>query len=164
MTLLALSDPPRRVGHGPHLDIDLDAVAANTRLFAQKAGGALMAVVKADGFGHGAVDVARTALGNGASWLGVTSIDEAIVLRRAGLRAPMLSWLNGPDADFGVAIAGEIDLAVPSRDHLEAVMSVRARARGSTCTSTPAWPATAPPRRTGPSSAPPPAGPSSRAG
>ena len=129
MTMALLSDPPRRVAHGPHLAVDLDAVAANTRLFAQKAGGALMAVVKADGFGHGAVDVARTALANGASWLGVTSIDEAIALRRAGLRAPMLSWLNGPDADFGVAIAGEVDLAVPSRDHLEAIAKAGLGAR-----------------------------------
>ena len=129
MTMVLLSDPPRRVAPGPHLYVDLDAVAANTRLFAQKAGGALMAVVKADGFGHGAVDVAGTALANGASRLGVTSIEEAIALRRAGLRAPMLSWLNGPDADFGAAIAGEVDLAVPSREHLEAVVRAGLGAR-----------------------------------
>ncbi len=110
-----------RVGHGPRLHIDLAAIAANTRLFAATTPGALMAVVKADGFGHGAAEVARTALANGASWLGVTSIDEALALRRAGLRVPTLSWLNPLDADFGAAIASGIDLAVPSRDHLEAI-------------------------------------------
>ncbi len=110
-----------RVGHGPRLHVDLSAIAANTRLFAERTPGALMAVVKADGFGHGAADVARTALANGASWLGVTTIDEALALRRSGLRVPTLSWLNPLDADFGAAIASGIDLAVPGRDHLEAI-------------------------------------------
>jgi alanine racemase len=111
-----------RTAHGPRLTIDLDAVGDNTRLFARRTAGALMAVVKADGFGHGAADVARTALSAGASWLGVTTIDEALALRRSGLQAPTLSWLNPVDADFGVAIAAGVDLAVPSREHLEAVL------------------------------------------
>jgi alanine racemase len=111
-----------RSGHGPQLVIDLEAIAANTRLFAARSSGALMAVVKADGFGHGGADVARTAMSAGASWLGVTTVDEALALRRRGLGAPMLSWLNSVDADFGVAIAAGVDLAVPSREHLEAVL------------------------------------------
>lgn len=106
---------------GARLGVDLDAVAANTRLFAGRTPGALMAVVKADGFGHGAVAVARTALAHGASWLGVTSIDEALALRTAGLRAPVLSWLNPVDADFVAAVGSGIDVAVPSVAHLEAV-------------------------------------------
>lgn len=111
---------PRR---SPALRVDLAAVAANTRLLAERAGTGLMAVVKADGFGHGAVAVARTALRSGASWLGVTSIDEALALRSAGLGAPVLSWLNPVDADFGTAIAREVDLAVPGREHLAAVVA-----------------------------------------
>ncbi len=107
--------------HRPSLSVDLGAVAANARLFAGRTDGALMAVVKADGFGHGALDVARTALASGASWLGVTSIEEALPLRDAGLRAPVLSWLNPVDADFATAIASGIDIAVPSREHLDAV-------------------------------------------
>ena len=71
---------------GPELVVDLEAVAANSRLFAARASGELMAVVKADGFGHGSLAVARTALANGATWLGVTSIEEAMPLRAAGLR------------------------------------------------------------------------------
>src|ERR1700710_29624 len=90
---------------GPLLTVDLDAIAANTRLFAARAAGELIAVVKADGYGHGAVTVARTALANGATRLGVTSIDEALALRKAGLTAPIISWLNHPvDADFQRAV------------------------------------------------------------
>ena len=153
--------PDTRPAHGPRLRVDLAAVAANTRLFAARTDAAVMAVVKADGFGHGAADVARTALAHGATSLGVTSIDEALDLRAAGLEAPMLSWLNPLDASYDVALAAGVDLAVPSREHLAAVAAGRhgpdARP-GSTCTSTPAWPATAPSRRRGPVCAAPHAG------
>lgn len=81
-----------------------------------------MAVVKADGFGAGMVDVARTSLDNGATWLGVTSLEEAAVLRDAGLDAPVLSWLHGLDADFRWAVRHDIDLAVPSLAHLGVVI------------------------------------------
>ena len=114
---------------GPRLDIDLAAVADNTRLLAGRAFGELMAVVKADGFGHGAVDVARTALANGATWLGVTSVEEALPLRAAGLRVPMLSWLNPIGADFDAAVAAGIDLAVPGLEHLAAIAQAPGRAR-----------------------------------
>lgn len=113
----------------PTLTADLAAVAANTRAVAAHApGAALMAVVKADGFGHGATDVARTALAAGATRLGVTSVDEALALRADGLAAPVLSWLNPVDADFGAAIAAGVDLAVPSRPHLDAVVAAAAGA------------------------------------
>ncbi|HEY1134215.1 MAG TPA: alanine racemase, partial [Nocardioides sp.] len=112
---------PRRE---PVLTIDLGAVARNTRLLAERAGAAeLMAVVKADGFGLGATDVARTALSNGATRLGVTALHEALALRAAGIDAPVLSWLNAVDAPFTTAVAADVDLAVPSRAHLDAVVA-----------------------------------------
>jgi alanine racemase len=129
MSVLQVARTQPRVGHGPRLVVDLDAVATNTRLFAGRASGALMAVVKADGFGHGAADVARTALSAGASWLGVTTIDEAIALRRSRLTAPILSWLHPVEADFGAAVAADVDLAVPSREHLDAVLRAGIGAR-----------------------------------
>lgn len=110
-----------RSATGARLDVDLTAIAANTRLFARRATGELMAVVKADGFGHGAASVARTALANGATRLGVTSVEEALALRAAGLVAPVLSWLNPVDADFCSAVAAGVELAVPGREHLDAV-------------------------------------------
>lgn len=106
----------------PELTIDLEAIAANVRLFAARAGGELMAVVKADGFGHGAEAVARTALANGATWLGVTTFAEAIALRQSGFTAPTLSWLNSIDADFAAAQWADIDVAVPSLEHLAGVI------------------------------------------
>src|SRR5262249_59268516 len=90
---------------GAVLTVDLHAVAANTRFFAARTRAEVMAVVKADGFGHGSAEAARTALANGATWLGVTSIAEGLALREAGLAAPILSWLNPVDADFGLALA-----------------------------------------------------------
>jgi alanine racemase len=101
--------------------IDWTAVAANTRLLADRARGELMAVVKADGFGHGSVEVATAALANGATRLGVTCLAEALPLRDAGLTAPILSWLDGPGADFSAAVNHDIELAVPDRAHLDAI-------------------------------------------
>jgi alanine racemase len=105
------------------LEVDLSAVAANTRRFAETTRAELMAVVKADGFGHGAGDVARTALANGATWLGVTSIAEAADVRAAGVDAPVLSWLNPVDCDVETAYRHRIDLAVPSVRHLVVIVA-----------------------------------------
>jgi alanine racemase len=118
VTVLALA---RRPHAGPRLDVDLAAVAANVELFARRTTGELMAVVKADGFGHGAAAVARTALAHGATRLGVTSLAEAVALRADGVRAPLLTWLNPVDADFADAVTHDLEVAVPSREHLEAV-------------------------------------------
>ncbi len=114
---------------GPRLDVDLNAVAANTEVLAGRATGELMAVVKADGFGHGATSVARTALGHGATRLGVTSLAEALALRADGIAVPILSWLNAVDADFGAAVEDDVELAVPSRAHLDAIVRVAPRAK-----------------------------------
>ncbi len=128
MTRLAVA-ARTSAGSRAALDVDLDAVAHNTRLLADRAAGELMAVVKADGFGHGAVDVARTALAHGATRLGVTTLDEAWPLRDAGLGAPLLSWLNPVDADYATAAARDIDVAVPSLQHLVAVAAASGRSR-----------------------------------
>ena len=129
MSVPARSSSPS-VLTGPTLTVDLSAVVANARLFTARTEGQLMAVVKADGFGHGAADVARAALTGGATWLGVTSIDEAAALREAGLRAPVLSWLNPVDTDVSAAVSQHIDLAVPSLEHLAAFTTAARRAGG----------------------------------
>jgi alanine racemase len=79
---------------------------------------AVMAVVKANGYGHGAVQVARTAIAAGAKWLGVALLDEALVLRQAGIDIPILvlGWVSPEAAD--VAARNEISLTVFQRDWL----------------------------------------------
>jgi alanine racemase len=78
-------------------EIDLDAVRANVRTLAAVASpAALMAVVKADGYGHGAVPVARAALDAGAQWLGVALVEEGAELRAAGIDAPVLVLSEPP--------------------------------------------------------------------
>lgn len=79
-----------------------------------------MAVVKADAYGHGALEVARAALEAGASWLGVAHISEGLALRRAGITAPVLAWLHTVGAEFSAAVQAGIDVGVSGWD-LDAV-------------------------------------------
>jgi alanine racemase len=73
------------------VEVDLDAIAGNVRtLAAEVAPAGLLAVVKADAYGHGAVPVAREAVRAGAAWLGVALVEEAVALREAGIPAPLL--------------------------------------------------------------------------
>ncbi|MEV5544147.1 alanine racemase [Saccharopolyspora shandongensis] len=107
--------------------VDLDAIAHNTELIVRAAApAAVMAVVKADAFGHGMVPVARTALVHGASWLGVATTAEALHLRAAGITAPLLSWLHSPYEDFRAAILADVELSVSSVEVLEAISSCAA--------------------------------------
>ena len=77
--------------------IDLAAIRENTAALGERVGAAeVMAVVKADGYGHGLLPAARAALAGGATWLGTAIVDEAIALRTAGITAPLLSWLWTP--------------------------------------------------------------------
>ncbi|MFJ8894902.1 alanine racemase [Leifsonia sp. NPDC102414] len=103
-----------------------EAIRANTAYFVSITGRRVMAVLKADAFGHGAI--ARSVLEAGATSIGVTSIDEAIALRVDGISAPILSWLNPVDADFEAAVLADIDLAVPSAALLQAVARTAAGA------------------------------------
>ncbi|MET4589064.1 alanine racemase [Arthrobacter sp. 754] len=91
--------------------IDLDAIRHNVRRLADAASPAkVMAVVKADAYGHGAVPVARAALEAGASWLGVAHISEALALRAAGIDAPLLAWLHTTESNFAAAVAAGVDI------------------------------------------------------
>lgn len=79
----------------------------------------IVAVVKADGYGHGAVPAARAALAGGADWLGTADLAEALALRDAGITAPVLCWLHGPDTDFTPAASRGIDVGISSLEQLE---------------------------------------------
>ncbi|MDO5743380.1 MAG: alanine racemase [Micrococcaceae bacterium] len=93
--------------------IDLANVRENVKRVAELvAPAAIMGIVKADGYGHGAVAVGRAALQAGATWLGCAHVSEALKLRVAGIEAPLLAWLHTPGTSFAAGIAANIDLAV----------------------------------------------------
>jgi alanine racemase len=101
--------------------VDHAAIARNIRRILDTTGTAMMAVVKADGFGHGCVEVAETALAAGAEWLGVATVDEAISLRRAGISAPVLCWLADPWTDLREAVRLGVTISCANLETLDAV-------------------------------------------
>jgi len=116
--------------------VDLGAIAHNVRVLREHAGGAqVMAVVKADGYGHGATRVARAALAAGAAELGVATVDEALALRVDGITAPLLAWLHPPGIDFGPALLADVEIGVSSVRQLDEVAdAVRRTGRTATVT------------------------------
>jgi len=109
--------------------IDLTAIAANVKKLKATSGTELMAVVKADAYGHGLAPVAKTAINAGASWVGVALVEEAHKLRAAGVTAPILAWLVPPGSDYAAAIAANIDLAVPSLTVFNEIVATGKHAR-----------------------------------
>lgn len=121
MTLNHSTNPLPAAGarlQGPTLQTIPSAVAANVAEVRARTGARVMAVVKADGYGHGAVTVAEAALAAGAEQLGVTDIAEGSALRAAGFTAPILAWLHPSGIDAESAAADRIDVAVGSIDEL----------------------------------------------
>ncbi|NNM46619.1 alanine racemase [Knoellia koreensis] len=117
-------------------EVDLGAIRGNVSALAERAGSAeVMAVVKADAYGHGLVPSALAAVRGGATWLGVAQLPEALELRRAlrgaGVEVPVLSWLHVPGQDFGPAVSEGVDLGVASTWALDEVLAAAA-ATGST--------------------------------
>jgi len=100
--------------------IDLAAVRSSTaRLVEVARGSQVMAVVKADGYGHGMLECARAVLDAGAEWLGVSSLSEALQLRAAGVTVPVLAWLAAPGDRVDEAVAAGIDLSASADWALE---------------------------------------------
>lgn len=108
--------------------IDHASIAHNVRSIANVSGRPVMAVVKANAFGHGAVEVARTALASGATWLGVATIDEALGLRESGFTCPIFAWLIDPWCDLDAAVRADITLSCANVETLTAVAEAAARA------------------------------------
>jgi len=109
--------------------VDLDRITANVKHLKSLAGVDLMAVVKADAYGHGLIPVARAALTGGATSLGVALLEEAITLRKAGITAPILAWLVPPGSDYKAAVDHDIELAASSIIALEEIGAVKSTNR-----------------------------------
>jgi alanine racemase len=113
-------------------EIDLDAVSHNVAALARHvAPAALCAVVKADGYGHGAIDVGRAALAAGARWLAVALVEEGAALRAAGIEAPILLLSEPPAADMADVVALRLRPTLYSSDGIEAAAAAVASAEAA---------------------------------
>ena len=109
------------------VDVDLEAIRDNARILKPE-GAELMAIVKANGYGHGAVQVARAATEAGATWIGVALVEEGLQLRGAGIEAPILVLSELPAGSEAVALAHRLTPTLYSGEGLE---RLEAAARGS---------------------------------
>ena len=126
-----MSAPTTRVVPRAEVIVDLDAIAANTAVLRERVGRPLMAVVKADGYGHGLLPAARAVLAGGADSLGVAVLEEALALRAAGITAPLLAWLHGPGTDYAAALTADVEVSVNADWGLAEVLAA-GRATGRT--------------------------------
>jgi len=110
-------------------EIDLGAIAHNVKEIRRVAvpTAKVMAVVKANGYGHGAVEVSRTALANGAEWLGVARVAEGVALREAGIEAQVLILGYIHPEQFGEAVRHRLSQTVYTRDMARALADAAVR-------------------------------------
>ena len=109
--------------------VDLSAITSNIALMARHVGAAeVMAVVKSDGYGHGARQTAAAALAGGATWLGVGHVEEGMALRAAGITAPGLGLLAAPDAPHRDAITCGVDLSAGTASLVRQIGAVAGQA------------------------------------
>jgi alanine racemase len=108
--------------------VDLAAITANVETLNAATTAEVIAVVKADGYGHGLIPSARAAVAGGASWLGVAMIEEALTLRAAGFTERILAWLWTPQDTVALrdALALRVDISVASRQGLDLVVATAA--------------------------------------
>ncbi len=111
------------------IEVDLGAIRDNVANLRTRTSAEVMAVVKADGYGHGMVPTARAAIAGGATWLGSATIPEGLALRAAGIDVPILAWLWSPGAPLREAVHADIDLSAASLAQLAAIVDA-GRAEG----------------------------------
>ena len=104
-------------------EINLSAIADNLKLIQGKTNAQVLAVVKADAYGHGLIQVGKAAEAAGANWLGTALLEEGIALRNNGIKVPIISWLTPLGEDFKTAINLDIDLSISSIELLTEVIS-----------------------------------------
>ena len=105
------------------VEIDLSAIEGNARALVATTDAQLMAVVKANGYGHGAVETARAAAQGGASWFGVARPDEALELRHSAIKEPILVLSPVPAGSLDKLIRQDVSITVGDRDQINAAAS-----------------------------------------
>ena len=114
-------------------EISLTAIARNVEHLRAHTNSNVIAVIKANGYGHGSVFAARAAIAGGAILLGVADLEEALALREQGINDPLMCWLHGAGADYESAVAERIEIGVSHLPQLEAVAEA-SRKLGQTAT------------------------------
>ncbi len=104
-------------------EVDLQAIKNNLTLIKSKTSAQVLAVVKADGYGHGLIPVSKAAIEAGADWLGTALLEEAIALRKNGIKVPIIAWLTPCGEDFKEAINLDIDLSISSLEVLTEIVT-----------------------------------------
>ena len=104
------------------VEINLSAITQNFKSIKSRTTADVLAVVKADAYGHGLITVSKALEEAGADWFGTALLEEAINLRKAGILKPIISWLTPLGEDFKSAIELDIDLGIPSIDLLNEVI------------------------------------------
>ena len=104
-------------------EVDLQAIKNNLTLIKSKTSAQVLAVVKADGYGHGLIPVSKAAIEAGADWLGTALLEEAIELRKNGIKVPIIAWLTPCGEDFKEAINLDIDLSISSLEVLNEIVT-----------------------------------------
>src|SRR5512142_2573923 len=113
------------------IEINLQAISRNCEHILRDTNTPLMAVVKGDAYGHGAVEVSRAAIQAGATWLGVARYGEARILRQSGIRAPILVLGMVTPDEVDEAIANDVTLTLHNWETLR-LFSARARSADKT--------------------------------
>ena len=124
---MSISTPLRSTA----VDVDLDAIASNLVALKTRGGGEVIAVVKADAYGHGVEAVAETLVDAGAAMLAVVTIEEALVIRRTGITAPVLVLFGASDrAEAEAAVAADLTLVVWDLERARLIDDAAAAANG----------------------------------
>ncbi len=103
------------------ITIDLEVIASNYKTLKRLTGGQVLAIVKADAFGHGMIEVSKKLESIGVDILGTADIDEAMELRQAGIKSPIMAWLHGKNTQFEEAISNDIELGASALATLEKI-------------------------------------------
>ena len=104
------------------VEVNLSAIAQNFKSIKSQTTADVLAVVKADAYGHGLIPVSKALEDAGVDWFGTALLEEALNLRKAGILKPIISWLTPLGEDFKSAIDLDIDLGIPSIDLLDEVI------------------------------------------
>ena len=104
-------------------EVNLSAIADNLKFIKGKTDAQVLAVVKADAYGHGLIQVGKASADSGADWLGTALLEEGIALRKSGIKIPIISWLTPLGEDFKTAIDLDIDLSISSIELLSEVVT-----------------------------------------